>query len=745
MSGVSSHDSPKMKSAHPVVRRAMLGGLLAIVAVTFGSTEMLGVCLHGNVIDSADGTPLPWATIRVMELGRSERSHDRGEYSLCGLPTGRYTIVVEYIGYQTLTTEIDLVAAADSVRIDFILHEADLASDAVVVSGTRVTASIAERSRTVSGADLMESMGTTVAGMVEDLPGVASQGMTAATARPVLRGLGGDRLVMLENGRNASDASAFSGDHAVTIDPLVSERITIVRGPFSLLHSSNAIGGVIDVETGSRLDASGDEIHGVISVVGMTGAPGGGLAGSIDVPLTTGLTLGVEGSAKMNGDGSTPLGRLGNSDVTTLDADGNLHYSASTVSGNLGARAYASEYGIPGDSIVGHTEGVRIEMNRSELYGSAHYTTPSSLLDDIGLSASHNRYHHREIESDGAIGTEYGILTTSAELRISHDPTAEGIPDGSVALGYAREDFDASGLSLPRSLTQRIHGVIAERFDWRSLSLSLAIRADHQSIEPFDRGNRRAFSGLSAGAGATYRFTPEIAIGADIMRSYRPPTAIELYSEGPHLASYSYEIGNDSLAAEHGWGGEFTFDARHRSVTGSGSLFAYLIDGYIAPRPTGDTDRASAAPIYRMSSESAFIRGAELSVGVELFEDLRIKGNASYVRGDRTGTDSMPLNSIVPFSWTIQVEKPLGSFVVGASANGRARQERVGAFERPTDGYALLNAHILFRSSTSLGLHAVVLRVDNVTNAVYRNHLSRLKESFPEPGRSISIFYRLLF
>jgi iron complex outermembrane receptor protein len=232
-------------------------------------------------------------------------------------------------------------------------------------------------------------------------------------------------------------------------------------------------------------------------------------------------------------------------------------------------------------------------------------------------------------------------------------------------------------------------------------------------------------------------------IGVTTARAFRTPNYVELYSQGPHLAAYSFEVGNPDLDLERGTGADVFLrvdtDLIHLDVAG----FYNRINNYVFPRNTGEISRLQL-PIYQFASEAATMIGAEGDVRLNLHSSVRLSGSVSYVRGTITETDE-PLPLIPPLSGGVNVRYQNEGFFVGGGFTGATEQSRVGEFEEPTDGYVLFNASAGVQWFKFGWLHSITIRADNLTDVEYRNHLSRVKSVMPEAGRSVTLVYRVDF
>ena len=280
------------------------------------------------------------------------------------------------------------------------------------------------------------------------------------------------------------------------------------------------------------------------------------------------------------------------------------------------------------------------------------------------------------------------------------------------------------------------------------------MRLDVRRVQPREerdsrmvgRIQRRDFAGLSGGLSAHYRPMEALTLGTTLMRTFRAPGIEELFSEGPHLAAYSYEVGNGSLDSERGRGIELFADYHHPRGHLHLAVFRNDIDGFIFPRNTGVlSQRRADLFLYRTVGERARMLGAEVALDWDLSRSWETAVTASQVRGVLSDSGDERLPRLPPlqghFSLTGERESVSGTVALRLAA----AQNRTGEFEEPTDGYAVLDLSGQYLVHWRGRLHAFSATLENATNAVYRRHLNRVKEILPEPGRNLRVLHKLYF
>jgi iron complex outermembrane receptor protein len=233
-------------------------------------------------------------------------------------------------------------------------------------------------------------------------------------------------------------------------------------------------------------------------------------------------------------------------------------------------------------------------------------------------------------------------------------------------------------------------------------------------------------------------------LGANLSRSSRIPTIEELFTEGPHLAAYSYETGNPNLGIETGIGSEIFIYHRWNNFYFNLNLFYNDLNSYIIPRNSGETNFQTLLPIYRTDDVGAKLYGGEFQLEWKFIENFNLNISASHTKGSLKNTGN-PLPQIPPLKGRFEIIYSKETFSVGLSADFADKQNRLDEFEKETAGYAVLNSYFSYSFSTSIFVHSLSLNVDNIFNNEYRNHLSRVKLIMPEAGRNIRLSYKLFY
>lgn len=764
--------------------------LLLAIAVVAGDAAAQGPflpeqrgALAGVVMDARTGQPLPGATVRLRDLERGQATDAAGRFRFENVPARVYVVSAQFVGYLAAEVRAE-VPPGSVVTVQIALEPSAFELADVIVSGLgeRGLSGAYRPTAVVSGRELERSLETSLAETLRRVPGLHPVYNGPAATRPTIRGMGGDRVLVLEDGQRTGDLSSTGADHATAVDPLSAERIEVVRGPAGLLYGPNALGGVInvwrdDVPRGRPLRAGG-------TVTTTAESVNRGLGGHamLEAPLGARFALRAEGTLRAAGDTRTPLGVLPSSDLRTAGGSLGASYVPAWGFAGVAYRGLGTRYGVPGvfngEQIPGaHPNGVDIEIERHVARLRAAYLEPIGPVDALEVDGHFTRYLHTEIEGVGPggqpfIGARFSQLAGGLTATLRHSHSLEAFSNaGAVGLSATVRDLRASGgFTGTRSATEYTGAAFAfEEFERDALRLQLGARIDARHVAPYSTApittqgrefpvRARTFADVSASAALLWQAAPGWTLGANLARAARSPAIEELYSDGPHLADYAYDIGNPALRPEVGYGLDLFVRAARPRLALEAAVFANRVGGYIYYRPTGEIDdRLRRFPVFQADQADALFAGAEGRAQVALLPGLALDATLAYTRATRL-SEGDPLPAIPPLSLSADLRYETQRFSASLGYEGAAAQNRVPrpiaspvapgetiVPERPTPGYGLLSAHLGARLPWGGGLHAVSLQGRNLTNAVWRDHLSRVKDVAPQPGRSVALVYRVQF
>ena len=679
----------------------------------------------------------------------------------------------------TPALSISSVIAISSIITSAPVWAADAASkdkdskdiEQVVITATPMRESAFETAQPaalLSGDDLIRSRSLSLGETLASQPGVSATYFGPQASRPVIRGIGGERVQMYEDGGAALDASSLSNDHSVTIDPLLAERIEVVRGPATLLYGNGASGGLVNVITSRipetlpqkplngalelRTDSATEERAGAARVDGGSGHwawhADGHKSDTDDVHIPD-FALSRERRAQLVAEGEDVdemKDRLVNSGSKTYGGAVGGSYIGDKGFIGLGASLFDTDYGLP-DS-TGEI-GAHIDMRQKHYDLKAELRDLNDFLSSVRVRSSYSDYTHGEIEGTGEVGTLFQQKGSDTRLVFDHTPLAGW--RGTFGVQYRDVDLDVTGEEalLPRSQTRNTGFFVFEERQFGAFHIESGARLEQQKIDIASDGTRPNYdrNAVSASLGGVYKLAGDYSVALNVTSTQRHPTATELYADGPHVAAQRFEIGDDTLKRERAT----TFDLGFRKTAGdwTGAVTAFQSDysRYIFAALTGAVaGEEDPLPVVQYSQRDATFSGFELEVkppAADLgFGVLSSRVVADYVRAKlKDGGGDVP--QIPPMRIGGELTLEQGAFSSGVSVTWYDKQDKLGPAELPTEGYTMVNLDFSYRLPEQQHSVFFYLRGQNLLDEDARRHTSSLKDVAPLPGRGIGAGVRM--
>ncbi len=653
--------------------------------------------------------------------------------------------------------------------------------------------------------DIRPQLGETLA----RLPGVSATSFSPGSSRPVLRGFQGERVRVLTDGIGSIDVSNTSADHAVTIDPLTAERIEVLHGPAVLLFGSQAIGGAVNVfdRRIPRRAVPEDPLH--IDVIGTYGSAADerSIGGGVDFTAgDTGLVFHVDGSYRRSDDlrvGGFILsprlraeqleiaqeeaaeghdeeaaealefaslrGRLPNSFTETRTLGAGVALIRDGGSLGISISHYDSRYGVPTRPGLGHhheeddggensvfaqaeeDEGghgehgdVTIDLSqvRADLRGEVEL---GGFFQRLRTRLGGASYEHTEFEGE-EVGTVF--RTEGMEGRLELVQAERNGWRGVIGGQFFVRDFVAVGEEafVPPNATAQFGLFTLQEVEIGAVELEGALRYEHTDVASVPLGIERRFHNFSAAAGLSYGLTPSARIGFNLSRAERAPAAEELFSNGPHIATQAFELGNPDLTTESSLGGELYARVERPRYHAHLSLFYNRFDNFIYQAATGEEE--DELPVFEYRQQDATHWGIEFGGSARIFDagPLRVSADAvvDYVEATLAG-GAGPVPRIPPLRVLAGIEGETDSFTVRGEVERVFRQERVAELETPTDGFTLVNASLVWRPWAENNRSSIILSANNIFDVEARRHASFTREFVPLPGRDLRVAARFSF
>ncbi len=808
--------------------------LAALLAASAAGAQETGTVSGTVTLVENDGL-VDGAVILILGTGAFALTED-GRFEITNVPVGSYEVTAQRDRLAAASRTVT-VTAGGTATADFALNLSPVREEVTVTAaavGAAATLQSFNAVTTVDSLQIAREAPATIGEALEHEPGVANRSFGPGASRPVIRGFGGDRVLIIEDGIRTGDLSSTSDHHGMTIDPSSAERIEVVRGPATLLYGSSVVGGLVNIITphaAYRNLLTPPESYGESLTDGTRGQMGTDF-GSANRQAATyanlqhsqgNLLYWASGGRRQTGDYDTPEGPVFNS-ASELT-------SARTGVGYFGDRGFASgsftfedsRFGLPfedrfhaghghgeeddhghdEDEEEGHEDGIAIDLASQRRVGrfdvglrnldnrfiqgvraaftaidvaDDHVDTIGG-VDNIDTRFNNRTYvtralvYQRQLEHvTGRFGAELQVrdfLATGAEaLAPRTDQTTF------AAFGYEELSFGRYRLQLGGRL---------ERNDYMAAARAGAAghdddghdddHDDHDDgddddddhddgdddhhddgddddhddgdddhhLDPPDPRDRQ-FLGASASVGLHADIGDDSAFVASLMQTHRVPALQELYNFGPHLGNF--EVGSPELEPETTLGLDFSLRHQSDRVGSDLNFYVYDIENFIFGDHTNEiVDNLRVLDIIQ--GDSRFV-GFDARGSVRLGGDTWATLGIGYVNAALTSTgEAVP--RIPPLRATLNVDVHAGAFTLSPELTVAARQGRVFREETATDGYALVNLDASYIWPGQHRAHVLSFTGYNLTNALYANHMSFIKDLAPEMGRGLKMSYSLRF
>ena len=743
--------------------------------------------LHGVVESSASGRPVRdaevtanWSGADAPKVPLRTRSDGNGRFDFRDLPPATVTIRVRALGFAPLVQEVDLRGADRLLTLHLepavtTLSEVAVRADTVGEALARVAAT-----STVDRAALATTRGQTLGETIKQLPGVAVIQFGPSIAKPVIRGLNSQRVLVLNGGLRQEDQQ-WGTEHAPNIDSFDADAVSVVRGAATVLYGADALGGVVRVEPAALPDTGtlrGDVAFNLFSNNRQGALSLGAQGADLSLPRLGSTSYRLRLTTRVAGDAAAPDYALANTGFRELNGSLSLGIHRPWGRSEVTVSRFGTSLGVLKQAHVGNADDLARAMSGVPFDSSftyaidrpnqrvAHTTvrtrTTWALAGDqsVELVYGFQYNHRREYDNHGPLrfrdvpAFHLKLFTNTLDLRWHHARWrglkgtigTSAIAQGNQTLGKA---FLIPGYDLWQGALYAQEGLAIGRW-----TVSGGLRGDlvSQTTLPYaDFGIRspagtRRWRNMAGSIGAAYLLRDGLDVAVRAARAWRPPTVNERYAQGVHHGSAQYELGDAGLAAERSQGLEATLRYGARTLQLEAAGYANRVSGFIYLRPTAPVFTIRGVfPGFRYAQTDAQLRGAELTASWSPMRHLQWRVNGTLVRG-REATGGAPLYDMpadrLTLTWrTMGTRARLGEWYVDLGTQLVRRQDRVPTgivYALPTRGYALAQIDVGARQ-LALGRQrfTVALTVQNALNARYRDYLSRYRLFVNDPGRDV--------
>ncbi len=712
--------------------------------------------LKGKVTLSSTGQPFHKATVMIGQLGRTAETDEEGNYELRNLPPGTYDVIVRA---PALTDERRSVQITEggTATLDFQMRLSTLRQEVVVTASGReeTTLETFQAVNVLDSIELTERPQTSLGAALQGTPGVAERSSGPGSARPVIRGFDGDRVLIMKDGISTGTLSSQSADHGETLDVLGLERLEVVKGPATLLYGSNAIGGVVNAITshGQIHEHVHEGLSGYASAVGgSTDEQAGGGAG-----FEYGIgkwSLWGDVAGNRTDDYDTPIGEVRNSNSRVVNGGGGVGRYAEKSFFNVSYGFEDGRYGIPPIA----DEVVDIDLRRHDIRFNGGFRNFDSFVNGFRLTLDYSDYHHEEVPEGEPPETLFDNEVFS--YRGVFEQQRRGRWSGSFGFSGLHRDYKVTGdEALTPPVNQDNFAVFAlEEVAFERFRLQFGGRVDYTTynVEPtLDPPRRdRSFTGFSGAAGIHVPLWQGGAFVTNYTHSYRSPALEELYNFGPHPGNQAFEIGDSNLKREMTDGVDFALRHQSSRVRGEVNLFYYYIHDFVFLAPTGEIADDLIEAEY-LQANSRFL-GGEANLDLSLHENVWLLLGLDWVDAQLESATISPTSAVVTPSGTpLPRIPPLRGRVgfeflyKGLSLRPEVvmgnEQDSTFTTETRTAGYAVANLSASYTIARQHSVHVISASLFNLGDQLYRNHLSFIKEIAPEIGRGIRVGYTVRF
>jgi iron complex outermembrane recepter protein len=729
-----------------IFRRILFTSLiLGLVALPAFAQPAATATLRGTVTLSTTGKPVHNVMVTVLQLKRTVTSDDDGRYEITNLPRGKYDVVAQLDRVPDVVRSADLTTG--DATLNFQIELSSLREEVTVTAtGDEQAVSTSIQSVEVLGSiELAKKSPVSLGEALDGELGVAKRSFGPGTARPVIRGQDGDRVLVLQDGGRVGGLGSQSGDHAEPVDVLTVEKVEIVKGPSTLLYGSSAIGGVVNTISGH--DSPHKGMNGYLTGVGGTNGGQGGGSGGFEYGSDRWLLWGNAGGQR-SGDYKTPLGVVENSFSREASAAAGFGFYTNKGFFSINYNFNKRRYGIPVDPNDPEAEVVELTPRRHGIEFRGGFRENPSFVSAGTFSIQYNNYKHAEIESEtGEIGTLF--KNNSFLYQGMFDQRKTGRLTGRFGFWGMNRDFSATGEEALAPPTK--HNALAvfgvETIDFEPVSIQFGGRVETNRYHPEATDTRgvlpdRTFTGFSGAAGIRVRTWEGGSFVSNFTHSYRAPSLDELYNLGPHRGNDAFEIGDPDLAREVTNGIDFGLRHSSKRVRFEANGYYYHIDNFVFLAPTGAVEDGLTVANY--DQDTARFVGTEARFDAELHPAIWLNLGLDYVNAELTA-DNTPLPRIPPLRGRAGLEIRYKGLLLNPEIVMANHQQRVFPNETRTAGYAVANLSGSYLFAHGHTAQIVSFNFFNMGDTLYRNHLSFIKEFAPEMGRGLRITYTLRF
>lgn len=745
---------------------------VVLLYILFAGTSFAStlVNLKGKVTDANTHEELPGATIYIPDLKIITSTNDHGEFTLQNIPSkGKFLLEARFVGYKTFSKIIDFTSTE---HLQITLEPSVIEGAEIVITGSPFSSNNKTNSLSIIGLNkqkLMQAGSGNIIDAISKIPGVSQVTTGGAVSKPVIRGLGYNRVLTMVDGAR-EEAQQWGDEHGANVDQFSAARIEILKGPASLLYGSDALGGVINI-----LD----------DIIPPTGETHG------DFTSTYSTNNGLTASSLMlqgNDNGLVYRGRASyknafgfgyksavvpNSGFNEMDFNGMIGLNKSWGYSHLTLSRFNTNIGLVenGPDVDGNfvdEDGnviTKIEASKRELdlpqQNINHYRAALNSNFILGKSQLKTTFAFQKNirkefeESVAEPGLNLNLNSYTYDVKYYFPNNGKWSPAIGVQGMYQQNTNNGVEFLIPDYTSNNIGTFFYLKRTLEKGAINFGLRYDYKKVDGkdlFDNGNpiftafNNNFSNISGSIGFAYEIAKHLVLKGNAGSGFRAPNIAELGSNGKHEGTFRYEIGNSNLKQENSLQFDLGLEFNNQSTSITLNGYANSIYNYIFPGNTNNETiilDGETLPVYRYTQTNAQLIGGEASFDFHIVKSLHFENTFAYVKGTNKVDDSpLPFIPAASINNELRFEpniKGLQDSYIKIGVNNVFKQTRFDLFETATKGYTLFDAGLGASIKTTKGKINLWVNGQNLLNKQYFNHLSRYKPvGIYNPGRNIT-------
>ena len=716
--------------------------ILLLSITSFAQRSVFAI--QGVVRIEPSGIAARNAVVTIAELRKSILTDEGGGFRFDDIPAGRYQIIAHLDRVPDVVKIVEVTNGNQTINFQLTLNAVREQVTVTASGSVEAVSSSYQAVNSVGALELAQKNPVSIGEALDGQLGVAKRSFGPGSGRPIIRGFDGDRVLVLQDGLRLGGIASQSGDEVEPIDILSLDRVEIVKGPATLLYGSNAIGGVVNGIPTNDVYQQG--LSGYLTTFGSTNNWQAGGSAGLKYGVRNFLFFANGGAQKAN-DYRTPVGTVLNSYARNGNFSGGAGWFPQKGWVSFTYTHDQRRYGIPVKPDAIDLEYLKMRRHSYQIKGGLREL--KGFIESGDFALSYNDYINREFEFEADENlTELDSIATNKNFnyRANLNHRRRGKFSGTFGLSGFTRDYESIGKEAPAPHTKQdsfaFYGL--ERVDLERMGFQFGGRIEQNGYTPQGNFRHRNFLGFSGSAATRIPLWTGGSFIANYQHSFRAPALEELYNNGPHPGILVFDIGNPNLKAEQGDGVDLALRHYTERMRLEGSVYCYHIRNFVFTAFTSGTDTKSNLPIVDYTQADSRYVGFEASVEARVSRGLWLNNKVDYVRGELI-PQNKPLPRIPPLRSTLGLDWRYKAFSVRPELVLANRQLRVFDHETPTAGYAVFNLNASYAFVTRRAAHTISFNAYNLSDKLYRNHLSFIKGIAPEIGRNLRLNYTVRF